>query len=392
MLQKSENFLKNKKSLNVLSFSYDWRNIFENNFDEFVQKMERDRMATEINNIFCISWSNKNYYKKNNNISTVHLYSPFRHFRVIIDFLLLFIAPIILWKKRFKPDVIWIREFPFIWSSLLVKLFFGCQIAIFIGNIPETLIRTRKNSGIRLFYQHLSEKVGKNLIDYYIANGEATKKYLLNLGIAESRIKIMTEDIIKRDSEYILASQKGMIRKKHNIAEDKKVLLSVGRLEKEKGFERLLLDFSRLKRSDLVLIIVGDGILKGELKNLVKKLNIEEKVIFTGLVSRKEIWNYYQDADLFILLSYSEGNPTVFREAMFMEIPVVGSKIDGIIDFIGTDRDRGWLWDKNGGVEKFNTIINECLDDNYNKNIVARAKEYIEKNIKDDYIINDFLY
>lgn len=392
MSQEFKNISASKKSLNILSFSYDWRNIFENNFEELVQKMERDRMATRINNFFIISWSTKTYYKKKNNISSVHIYSPFRHFRALLDPLLFLAAPIILWKKKFKPDVIWIREFPFVFSGIMVKILFGCQMAIFIGNIPETLIRTRKNSSPRLFYQHLSEMVGKKFIDYYIANGEATKKYLVNLGIDEKKIKIMTEDIIKRDEKYIAASQKGLIKSKYNIASDKKIILSVGRLEREKGFDRLLLNFSKLDRDDLILIIVGDGALKNELKDLVKELNLGNSVIFTGLVSRPEIWNYYQDADLFILLSYSEGNPTVFREAMYMEVPVVGSKIDGILEFIGQDKDRGWLWDEKGGVAKLNIIIEECLDKSYNKDVVMRARQYIKKNIEGDYIINNFLH
>jgi glycosyltransferase involved in cell wall biosynthesis len=389
---KSEAILKDKESLNILSFSYDWRNIFENNFGELVQKMERDRLATKKNNIFYISWSNRTYYQKNDNISTVHLYSPFRHFRALLDFLLIFIAPIILWKKKFKPDVICVREFPFIFPSILIKLFFNVPIAFFIGNIPGTLIKTRKNSGIRLFYQHLAEKIGKKYIDYYIANGEATKKYLVDLGIEAREIKIMTENIIMRDREYILTSQKGKARVKYNIASDKKILLSVGRLEKEKGYERLLLAFSSLKRDDLILIIAGEGVLEVKLKELVKRLNIERKVIFAGLVSREEIWNYYQDADLFVLLSYSEGNPTVFREAMYMNVPVVGSKIDGIIEFIGQHKERGWLWSEEGGVDKFNKIINECLDKNYNIDVIKRAKEYIDRNVASDYIFNDFLY
>lgn len=384
--------MNNRKSLNILTISYDWRNIFENNFEELIQKLKRDRLAPDFNNLFLINWSTKNYYKKNGNVATVHLKAFFTKFRIIYDFLLIFLAPLILKKKNFKPEFIVIRDFPLVFPALSIKFFLKSKIAFFLGSFPTDLARKRKFAFLRWLYQYLSEFFAQYIIDYFIANGEATKEYFVKMGVNSGKIKIMIEDIIMRDKDFISASAKGRVRKQYNIGDDKKILLSVGRLEKEKGFERLLDAFQAIERNDLILIIAGGGVLKNELAEKVKNLKLEEKVIFSGFVSREKIWDYYNDADIFILFSYSEGSPTVFREAMHMGVPVIGSKIDGIIEFVGRDGERGFLWDESDGINQLEEKISKCVNNLKEvEEIKKRARNYIKKNISGEYIINDYL-
>ena len=140
-----------------------------------------------------------------------------------------------------------------------------------------------------------------------------------------------------------MKAEKNVVRNLYNIDNSRKIILSVGRLENEKNYEKLIGVFSKLKNSNLILIIVGSGSLEQELKKLTNNLNISNRVIFAGHVSRQDIWNYYLDADLFILLSKSEGLGLVFHEAMYMNVLVVGSKIEGIIDSIGINEENGFI-------------------------------------------------
>lgn len=384
--------MNNRRSLKILIISYDWRNIFENNFEELIQKLKRDRLAPDFNQLFIISWSTKTYYKKVGNVVTIHLKTFLTKIRIVYDFLLIFFAPLILKKRNFKPDFIIVRDFPLVFAAFFVKFFFKSKIVFFLGSLPTDLAKKRKFGFFRWLYQYLSEFFTKHMIDNFIANGEATREYFIKMGVSGEKVKIMTEDVVMRDKDLILASVKGKVRKLYNISDDKKMLLSVGRLEKEKGFDRLLRVFSAIKKDDLILLIVGSGVLKDELINQAKRLGIENKVIFTGFIFREEIWNYYKDADAFILLSYSEGNPTVFREAMYMGVPAIGSKIKGIIEFVGSDGDRGFLWDEKEGINKLEEKISKSVNNSKEvEEIKKRARSYIEENINNEYIINDFL-
>lgn len=384
--------MNNIRPLKILIISFDWRNIFENNFDELMQKMNRDRLMPGFNKIFIISWSTRTYYKEKKNIKTFHLNGFLGKFRIFYDFFLIFLAPLILKKKNFKPDFIVIRDFPLIFSAISIKIFFKSKITFFLGSLPTDLARKRKFGSLRWLYQYFSEFFAKHAIDYFIANGEATKKYFVKMGVNSGKIKIMTEDVIMRDKNFISTSLKGRVRKQYNIGDDKKILLSVGRLEEEKGFERLLDAFQAIKKNDLILIIAGQGVLMEKLAEKVKNLGLESKVIFSGFVSREDIWNYYQDADIFILLSRSEGLGLVFWEAMHMNIPVIGSKVGGIVDTIGENKERGFFWEKKDGLSKLNEIINKCIDNSFE---VMQKKEkafiYISEKINDNRIINDFI-
>ena len=71
------------------------------------------------------------------------------------------------------------------------------------------------------------------------------------------------------------------IRRKHKIALDKKIILSVGSLIPEKGFVELIKAYAELKRDDLILIICGQGKEENNLKKLCSGLGVADKVIFT---------------------------------------------------------------------------------------------------------------
>lgn len=378
---------KNKK-LNILIISFDWRDIFNNDFDELIGKLKRDRLYTKDNNFFLFNWGIKSYHDQKENVETKHVKYFFSKNRVICDILSLFLLPFVLWKYKFKPDVIWIKEFPFVFSAIIPKLIWKSKIVFLLSATPKSLVKTRKFGNLKYMYQAVCEYLARYFIDYPWANGEATKKYLVDMGFENNRIKVFSGNAILRDIDHINNSLKGRIRTEYNIGDDKKIILSVGRLEKEKGYDRLLKLFAGLNRNDLVLIILGDGILKEEIIKQIHDLGLEKKVILAGWVSRKDIWDYYRDADIFTLLSYSDGCPTVVREAMYMEVPVIGSDIESIRAFLGENEERGLLYKDKETAEDFNRKIEDVLN---NKERIKKAKEYVDDEMKDLDPINCYL-
>lgn len=106
-------------------------------------------------------------------------------------------------------------------------------------------------------------------------------------------------------------------------------LLSVGRLEKQKGFDLLLNAFAELlkTRQDVLLRIAGEGSQMPMLQNLTYKLGIQNKVSYIGLVSNKRLINEYRNADIFVLSSRAEGHSIAMLEACMVGLPVIATDV-----------------------------------------------------------------
>jgi len=115
---------------------------------------------------------------------------------------------------------------------------------------------------------------------------------------------------------------------------NKVILLTFGRLvshERAKGFDEVLNILPELVVDipNIMYVIAGDGCYGAELKHKVNELQLEDKVIFTGMVKEEEKADIYRLADVYIMPSRGEGFGFVFLEAMACGIPVVASKQDG---------------------------------------------------------------
>jgi len=105
--------------------------------------------------------------------------------------------------------------------------------------------------------------------------------------------------------------------------------ISIGRLSPEKDHEKLIKAFSLLynTRNDVRLYIVGEGVLEERLKRLVKRMKIENNVIFTGQLSNPFVLLKY--CDCLVLSSNHEGQPMVLLEALVLKKPVIATDIPG---------------------------------------------------------------
>jgi glycosyltransferase involved in cell wall biosynthesis len=107
------------------------------------------------------------------------------------------------------------------------------------------------------------------------------------------------------------------------------IIISMGRLQKKKGFDILIRSFNNTlsKFPQLLLFIAGeDEGEKAPLEKLIQELNLKEKVFFTGVLQGEDKIAFLQNADLFVLPSHNENFGLVYLEALAAGTPIVASK------------------------------------------------------------------
>ena len=140
------------------------------------------------------------------------------------------------------------------------------------------------------------------------------------------------------------------------------ILISVGRLEKEKNWEVLVKAAARVirKHAEVRLVVLGDG---SEHKNLVKlagKLGVADKVSFPGKVEPCDIPNYLVAADVFCFASITETQGLATVEAMAAGLPVAAVDASGTRDAFEHSK-QGFLTPNDPGAlaEKIEFLVKE---------------------------------
>lgn len=178
------------------------------------------------------------------------------------------------------------------------------------------------------------------------------------------------------------------IKKELNIDPDAFIIGNVARLEEVKGHKYLLDAFQMVKEikkeSNIVLVIVGEGKEKNNLQEYVKKVGLENCVIFTGY--RKDIEKIMSIMDIFVLSSLREGLPRVLVQASAAGIPSVAFNVDGVPEIV-TNNYNGFLVepkDINGLAEKIIKYID-------NKELMKLHSENGKKFTKDRWTIENMV-
>jgi glycosyltransferase involved in cell wall biosynthesis len=143
---------------------------------------------------------------------------------------------------------------------------------------------------------------------------------------------------IRREPEPSAADVE-MVRKRLGLDENERVIISIGRLSKEKAQADLISAFNRLGEShpeiNAKLVIAGDGPEFERLRSAAQASRHGERIVFAGQMSN--VQPFYSIADVFVLPSHSEGSPNVVLEAMAANVPVVATAVGGVPEIVEND-------------------------------------------------------
>ncbi len=120
------------------------------------------------------------------------------------------------------------------------------------------------------------------------------------------------------------------------------LLLSVGRLERNKGFHLLVDALSRLRDRRWHWVLVGDGPARAGLEAAIARTGLSSRVLMAGQVTVERLHAWYDAADLFVHPTLYEGSSLVTLEAMAHRRAVVATTAGGLPDKV-RHGETGWL-------------------------------------------------
>lgn len=161
---------------------------------------------------------------------------------------------------------------------------------------------------------------------------EALKKHVVALRSDEGKITVVGNGV---DTSKFHPVDRAEARRRLDLPEDAKVIISVGGLVERKGFHRVIEVLPRLLRHypNLHYLIVGGASVEGDmseqLREQVRSLGLTDRAHFLGSLAPEELKFPLSASDVFVLATRNEGWANVFLEAMACGLPVVTTDVGG---------------------------------------------------------------
>jgi glycosyltransferase involved in cell wall biosynthesis len=211
----------------------------------------------------------------------------------------------------------------------------------------------------------------------YLALSDAERRHYTEAGLDESRIRVIHEGIPVEEFRHL--PERGDFRNSLGIPADLRIVLFLGTVEPRKGVDILVKAVGMLKRHDVLLVIAGtaDSGVLSSLKGLVVRSEIQDRVVFTGLLTDFRSLSAYRDADVTVYATEDEAFGLVPFESIMCGTPAIVSDDSGACEVIS----RAGAGDpvEYGNVIELAGAISGILDDRRRaKNLVDRGRLFIE--------------
>lgn len=247
--------------------------------------------------------------------------------------------------KEWKPDVIHTNnEF----STFLLSQLMATKLKVPIVHTYHTVYEDY------IHYFSPSETVGKGLVKKYskallertdavIVPTEKVRALLNRYDVETPVYTVPTGIDLEAFAKGDHAKERKELRKRYGVREDEFILLSLGRLAKEKNIEEVIRFLKNLDRK-VRLMIVGGGPYQDVLEKYVRDEGLTQRVIFSGMVRPDEVSSHYHMADVFVSGSTSETQGLTYVEALACGLPAICRK-DGAIDEVILNDFNGWQYE-----------------------------------------------
>jgi glycosyltransferase involved in cell wall biosynthesis len=218
--------------------------------------------------------------------------------------------------------------------------------------------------------------------DGFVVPGSSSRRYLRSFGVGDHVIftapNAVANTLFEEGSSHILANANWERAERDLPA---RYLLFVGRLVREKGISDLIQAYKSLKprcRSELGMVIVGDGPMRPEIENQVAELR-SPHVKVVGFVHRDELAAYYALAETFVFPTHTDPWGLVVNEAMACGLPVIASSAGGCVADLVRDTWNGFVVEPKRASELSARISRIAEDSELRAKMCSRSREIISR-------------
>ena len=231
------------------------------------------------------------------------------------------------YKDKFSQNITLIE-----YKSLDRRLnpFLYLEVYFILKKYKIDLVHTHASKATQIFY-YLNKfmKLIHVATKHNARKGKIFNKIKYVTAVSNDSAKTIKNDNVKIIYNGIKASE----LESSNIQNQIFTITAIGRLDKIKGFDTLIKEFSKIKNS-AILQIVGEGEEYNNLNSLIKELSLENKVSLLGF--RKDIPTIINSSDLVVMSSLSEGFSIVMIESIFYAKVFISTKVSGCKDVLSS--------------------------------------------------------
>lgn len=193
---------------------------------------------------------------------------------------------------------------------------------------------------------------------------------------AKAPVEVIPNGVdVPRFTQEFPAEESVKLRQQLNISPENKVIITTSRLVHKNAIDILIKSIAEIrpKFPNIKCLLLGIGKDEQMLKDLQKNLGLEKEVIFIGEVPHREVPRYLKIADIFVRASRSEGMGNSFIEAMASGLPIIGTDVGGIPDFL-RERETGLFTKVDDPKDLAEKILLLLRDENLRQKLILQGK------------------
>ena len=271
--------------------------------------------------------------------------------------------------RRLKPDLIHAHDARTLGLAAILKAVGASQPIV--GH-RRVIFPIKNNSFSKWKYQQAPACM--------IAVSWHIRHLLLNYGIAPGRINVVYDST--ELPEAISEAVRDQARERLGLGRENLLLGCVGQFTEEKGHADLIKGFFRIQTQfpEARLILIGDGPLKEQYRQMITQLDLSRKVFLPGLIL--DLHDSFAAMDLFVFPSVSEGLGSVLLQAMAHRVPVFASRVGGIPEIV-IEGKTGFLFSPGDPVALADCVLRALSD----FDPIRRCKENAVQRIQSEFSI-----
>ncbi|MFA6503377.1 MAG: glycosyltransferase family 4 protein [Patescibacteria group bacterium] len=241
-------------------------------------------------------------------------------------------APFFAWVKSMR------QPYDLVWS--MMASYGGIACLFFTGLVPKTKMLLTLQEGDPP--EHILKRAGIFKFLLYRIFKRADAMHVISRFLADWGVKMGFSGVpevipngvdVNRFARKIFDNERTDARQQFGFNDSDVVLVTVSRLVLKNGTDYLIRALTKLPLNFKALI-VGFGEDLEKLKTLTQEKGLKDRVVFAGRRDHDELPKLLQSSDVFVRPSLSEGLGNAFLEAMAAGLPIIGTPVGGIPDFL----------------------------------------------------------